>query len=348
MQYKINCLLLLLCFQTQAQFQFSGKVNNDYTNAIAYLSVIDNYNKTNLFLVEHILQECHIDSLGTFNFYGDFLKKENKIYNIHIDNCKNEITDYKHMINHCDDSLSILFIANNTDTVYFPLNELSQALCSISEGKLHTKAIRKIDSLQETLLNNLRYNRNDIQRKITYQNSFNELQKFSKTFKEPIAELYAFQLYAKNNSIYNSYYLNDLKKSDYYLNLLNRLEKKQPNTTYTLQFKHDLLQNKYPLLNKPKKDNSFFVYFFAGLLFISLLLNFILYRKQKTVTIKKINYKDVLTPQEQKVLKNIHLKLSNKEIANTLFISISTVKTHINSIYSKLNISSRKETDNFF
>ncbi|MGB7394497.1 MAG: LuxR C-terminal-related transcriptional regulator, partial [Pricia sp.] len=34
---------------------------------------------------------------------------------------------------------------------------------------------------------------------------------------------------------------------------------------------------------------------------------------------------------------------SNKEIAGELFISISTVKTHITNIYGKLKVSSRKE-----
>jgi len=34
---------------------------------------------------------------------------------------------------------------------------------------------------------------------------------------------------------------------------------------------------------------------------------------------------------------------SNKEIANELFISLSTVKTHITNIYNKLKVSSRQE-----
>ncbi|THV59370.1 response regulator transcription factor [Flagellimonas alvinocaridis] len=34
---------------------------------------------------------------------------------------------------------------------------------------------------------------------------------------------------------------------------------------------------------------------------------------------------------------------SNKEIANELFISLSTVKSHITSIYGKLNVTGRQE-----
>jgi len=41
-------------------------------------------------------------------------------------------------------------------------------------------------------------------------------------------------------------------------------------------------------------------------------------------------------------------KMSNKEIADSLFISVSTVKSHINAIYTKLSITSRKEIPSFF
>ncbi|WP_430965938.1 response regulator transcription factor [Spongiimicrobium sp. 2-473A-2-J] len=50
-----------------------------------------------------------------------------------------------------------------------------------------------------------------------------------------------------------------------------------------------------------------------------------------------------LSRQEQKVQRLILAGKSNKEIANELFISISTVKTHITNIYGKLNVANRGE-----
>jgi len=73
-----------------------------------------------------------------------------------------------------------------------------------------------------------------------------------------------------------------------------------------------------------------------------------LFKKTKDKKELKIDYKITLTPQEQKVFELMHKKFSNKAIADTLFISVSTVKTHINNIYAKLGISSRKEVDVFF
>jgi len=53
--------------------------------------------------------------------------------------------------------------------------------------------------------------------------------------------------------------------------------------------------------------------------------------------------KDVLTPREQEILCCIGKGCSNKEIGSMLFISEKTVKTHINSIFRKLNVSRRIE-----
>lgn len=48
-----------------------------------------------------------------------------------------------------------------------------------------------------------------------------------------------------------------------------------------------------------------------------------------------------LTSTEIRVFMNLYQGASNQEIAETLFVSTNTVKTHLKSIYSKLNVSSR-------
>jgi len=51
----------------------------------------------------------------------------------------------------------------------------------------------------------------------------------------------------------------------------------------------------------------------------------------------------LLTTKEVQILLLIAEGKTNKEIAGVYFIEISTVKTHINNIYSKLSLSNRKE-----
>jgi LuxR family transcriptional regulator, maltose regulon positive regulatory protein len=52
---------------------------------------------------------------------------------------------------------------------------------------------------------------------------------------------------------------------------------------------------------------------------------------------------DQLTPQEQRVLQLLAAGRSNREMAQTLVISINTIKTHVKSIYRKLNVTNRVE-----
>jgi LuxR family maltose regulon positive regulatory protein len=50
-----------------------------------------------------------------------------------------------------------------------------------------------------------------------------------------------------------------------------------------------------------------------------------------------------LSPQEARILRLLAAGLSNPEIAQELVVSVNTVKTHVKSIYVKLNVRTRKE-----
>ena len=53
--------------------------------------------------------------------------------------------------------------------------------------------------------------------------------------------------------------------------------------------------------------------------------------------------KDVLTPRELDIVRLVGQGLSNKEIAEYLGVSVSTVRTHLNKAYDKLGSASRVE-----
>lgn len=52
---------------------------------------------------------------------------------------------------------------------------------------------------------------------------------------------------------------------------------------------------------------------------------------------------DMLSPREKEVLKALTAGLSNKEIAQKLYIAEKTVKAHFSSIYRKMNVSTRSQ-----
>lgn len=92
-----------------------------------------------------------------------------------------------------------------------------------------------------------------------------------------------------------------------------------------------------------KKGNLIW-YTIASLLIIILLFTlFVYYRKRK-----KSHDVNPLTEQEQNIVNLITSGKTNVKIAEELFISISTVKTHVNNIYRKLGISSRDELKDRF
>jgi DNA-binding NarL/FixJ family response regulator len=60
----------------------------------------------------------------------------------------------------------------------------------------------------------------------------------------------------------------------------------------------------------------------------------------KNERIKKYNFEE-LSDRELQIVKLVAKGLRNKEIAEQLFISISTVKTHLSNIFCKLEVSNR-------
>ena len=70
----------------------------------------------------------------------------------------------------------------------------------------------------------------------------------------------------------------------------------------------------------------------------------LLYSVASTLGSKKSAGDDVsLTNRESQVLRHIALGLSNREIANSLQISIETVKEHVQNILRKIRVSDRTQ-----
>jgi len=59
------------------------------------------------------------------------------------------------------------------------------------------------------------------------------------------------------------------------------------------------------------------------------------------------DYLKQLTPREIQILRLLGKQASNQEIADALYISLSTTKSHLRSIYRKLGIHGRSEAISF-
>lgn len=344
MRFGIFIIIFLTVFSVKAQYSFSGYIDDSNWQNEVYLSVIEDYRKISGVYTEQIIAKTNADTLGHFEFSGHLLDNTHKIYRIHVDNCIESIKDKNHFDGHCNDSKEVVFISKNKDSIAFPLSFEKQMFCNITSNNKKVTALVKIDSLKEDMRFSFSKFRSEANRKLNNKTWFLNLQNYGEQLNEPLAELYIYAFLSNRSSNLHTYYLEDLKTNPYYDNLLKRLRKSYPNSAYTKQYIQEITADKSMILTKERASFLNWSYLIYLALFISIGLNIFLFIALKK-RIKKTNdnFRIQLTKQEQKILNLIVEQKTNKEIAETLFISLSTVKTHINSIYKKHNVQSRNE-----
>lgn len=130
--------------------------------------------------------------------------------------------------------------------------------------------------------------------------------------------------------------------SEYYIRLLEELKSSEINNQEYFFLEKEL--NSYYLINLEKKQTFSII---LNIIF-GIIIAILIYTIYSLKSQKRLNIIEELSNQEIKIKEHILNGKSNKEIAEELFISLNTVKTHITNIYSKLNVSNRKELINKF
>jgi len=350
MQIRIFIAFLLISLSCEAQYSFSGYTNpNEWQNTV-YLSIVEDYRKMSGVYSEQIIAKTNSDETGFFEFKGNMLDTENRIYRIHVDKCSETQQDLNHFNGHCSDSEELLFIAKNTDTLNLPFSFGNQVFCKIESSNPKANAFLKIDSLKNDMRFAYGEVRSEANRKLNNKKWFKALQTYGEALNEPIAELSIYAYLSDRSSDLHSYYVEDLQNSAYYDDLKTRLESNYPNAPYTVQYRNELAADRYMLTSSDNDASSSNrdVYLYA-ILTLSILLNaFLMFRNWKQKQSKTEDLKAKLSKQEQVVLEHLLKDKTNKDIAEALFLSVSTVKSHTNNIYKKLNVQSRDDAKSLF
>ncbi|MDG5489929.1 LuxR C-terminal-related transcriptional regulator [Psychroserpens sp. SPM9] len=344
-------IIIFLCFGNHAfaQYLFKGHIDNERWQNEVYLSVIEDYRTLDAINDEQIITKVSTDAAGFFQFKGNQLDDVQKIYKLHVDNCTSFNQGSNHFEGHCTDSNAILFIAKSTDTISFPLSFDAQMFCDIESTNPKTAAFIKIDSLKEEMKFAYSEFRSKANRDLNNKKWFKTLQDFGYNLNEPLAELYIYTFLSDRSHQFHNYYLEDLKTNSYYDELLERLEDAYPDSPYARQYKAELNSDKFIVQPSEATNNLFWVYILIGICLFSIALNFwLLYSAKKKKAQQQTTAREQLTNQEQNVLDLLLNDHSNKAIAETLFVSVSTVKTHVNNVYKKLDVNSRDELKTLF
>ncbi|CAM1369314.1 response regulator transcription factor [Tenacibaculum xiamenense] len=336
--YLIIFLSLFYSVSCYSQYSISGYLNSKEKNKTVYLSLLK-YNEENLISTNQILFSTQTDSTGYFEMKGKLLSDKNKLYRIHsnldeknsglqlFDNGKNK--NYHN------------FIFSNSDTIFFP-NQNQEWFSHSQNSNKADGEWRKSLAYELELLESYNETKNMEAIQQVKKSYSKELKLYcTDSLKDPLVKLLAFS-HLKNN-------ISDLQKDyekspEFYSKMQNELKQQYFGASYYLQFQEELSNLSISSIKKSYQFHKKINYLLGVLALMLLTVVFVLFLKNKKQRKQVIiNEVSTLTNQEEKIAKLICEGLSNKEIASTLFISSSTVKTHIRNLYSKLEISNRQQ-----
>lgn len=318
-QFNILLFILTVCQNAIAEPFIKGKMNIDITwQRVVYLSLIPSFDQLNSMSNQMIIESSEMDESGRFLFETDYLPTENHIYRIHLS--KKGDPPASLILGGKDENHLFLIANNKSNLLIETLN--SETLFGNVEisGSLPAKMLREIDEML-LFADTANFNSTSLKRELMEKALDEKLRQFADTCSFPLVALYA---------LYKTDFESNIAENPVFYNRF--LEKwEDEKSSYFEEFRKAI-----PRENVRPNDSILFG--FAGLVLGAMLTFFILKRKPKKPVLS-----ETLTVQERKIFSLIEAGKSNKEISSELNIEISTVKSHVNNLYSKLKINSRKE-----
>jgi DNA-binding CsgD family transcriptional regulator len=320
----IFILFSLINQDLKPQSRIEGYMLIDTTiwKPIVYLSLIPDFDNLHTITNDMIIDQANIDSIGRFYFDIQYFPESDNLFRIHL---TKKVDPPASLIIGGKDENHIFLIANNRSQITITdTSELELFKDVLIKGYYPNILIREIDekiNSFDTIKNNVSEIKKELIRNTTFQN----LRLLADTCSSPLVSLYA--LYKSNYE--NNYQVN----SQRYRNFLSKWEKDK--SSYFLAFRKRI-----------PSDSKLGVSVLVIISIVSLIVGFIICLIVIRLFKKSITSLHDLSIQERKIFALIKEGKSNKEISDDLNIGLSTVKSHVNSIYTKLDIKSRKEVLN--
>ncbi|GGG22284.1 hypothetical protein GCM10011344_23770 [Dokdonia pacifica] len=290
----------------------------------AYLSHIRSFNDMYTISKDMIIAETIINSKGYFEFPTNYFPEEEQVYRIHFSKKGAPIAS---LIIGGPEENHFFVIASKTKGVslqgysqQFPFSKVSVSNSSATGWLKQVDLIASyVDSTQNM--------GSQLKREFIATGVHEKLRNIADTLSEPLPSLYA---------LYKSDYRSHaIEHPEFYTEYFKKWEKEK--SSYFSMLRKELVLQ--------KELSSFWIYLILGIIFLftGVFLNK-WYAKTGTRSSKKLK---ALSVQERKIFDLIKAGHSNKEISEQHNIGVSTVKSHVSNIYSKLQIKSRKEAMDF-
>ncbi len=288
---------------------------------VVYLSHIRTFNDMYTMSNQIIIAETKVDSIGRFHFSTEAFPKEDNLYRIHLS--KKEAPAASLIIGGKEENHMFL-IANRNSSISISNTSKNRLFfdCKI-EGSQPNVDFQIIHGMVNGDFQN--EPENNLRKAFINKTVYDNLRHVADTASHPIVSLYALM-----NSEFETTYL---EHKHFYEDYLEKW--KGENSRY---FKE--LRTKFP--EEPSNSKLWILVSAAFFFVLGYIINQLFSTKRKQVN----THLKALSVQEQKVYVLLEGGKSNKEISEELNIGISTTKSHVSSIYSKLNVKSRKDIVN--
>ena len=337
-RFSIILFFILFNLSGYSQYCISGYISTKEKNKTVFLSLL-RYNEENAIYPGQILISTKTDSTGYFEISGKLLPNENMLYRIHTNPDEN------------DTQLSFIesgkkknyhnFIFSNIDTIFFPVGTDILFSCAKNTNQ-DDKQWRKSIKYELTLLEEYSENQNPDVKKYAEKHFLNEFKLYcDDSLSSPLVRLLAYSHIKRNVSGLSQ----DFKSNPgFYYELSEELNENYSGTSYYTQFQEEVSKLSTSIIQQKYLFHKRLNYLLSAIILAILATLLFLLRKQTKKRKNEVNTElSTLTTQEEKIAKLICEGKSNKKIASNLFISLSTVKSHIGNLYSKLNVASRRQ-----
>jgi len=309
------------CAALPQQKGIHGEIELDTTvwAPVAYLSIVPDFTQKYTMSYQTIIERVKIDESGSFQFSSQTLPEKEHLYRIHFSKKG-------------DPPASMIIGGKDENHFFLIANPESEINIQVKTGpRLINKLVIKANTPNQSLLkinevagflDTLDYYGSSVNRDFVRQAVNDQLRVIADSSHNPLVCLYA---------LYQMDMETDIKlNQEFYHDFLKRWSKEDSE-----YFK--VFRTNFP---EYKRLNLLFPLIIGIGLIITLVIILLIFRSRR---LAKESLYSSLSVQERKVFQLLKEGKSNKEISEDCAISISTVKSHVNNIFSKLNISSRKD-----
>ena len=321
-KYLLFLLSLPLSSNVRATTDSSGSISgtlilDETWERILYVSFVETIEKEYTVSNDMIIARADIDSLGKFAIHLEGLPPEWSLLRLHL--VKKGVPPASLVIGSIDENYYFIVAHRSSNiTLHNSLNKPIFNKVKVS-GAPYMNTFVDIINLSN-YSNSIDYSNSLIEKEFIEDVVAEKLKLIADTCNNPLVSLYA--LY--KTDFHEDYQLDPA----FYERYLSKWE--DDNSTYFESFRRQ-----FPSPQITTWRNIMLLY-----CIVLLIVGYIIMVHRKR---RKLNK---LSVQERKILGLLQQGLSNQEISDACHIELSTVKSHVSSIFSKLKIKSRKEAMN--